>query len=139
MEKKKRKYYVIENQIMELPVLAEKIEKLAGRWELPPPLIMHINLVLEEALSNIIFYGFHDKEKHEIKISISLIPKLLTIRIRDNGIPFNPSLQQKPDITLSSEERPIGGLGIFLITKIMDAVNYSRKKDLNILTLNKNI
>jgi serine/threonine-protein kinase RsbW len=139
MEKKKRKYYVIENQIMELPVLAEKIEKLAGKWKLPEQLILHINLVLEEALSNIIFYGFHDKEKHEIKISISLIPRLLTIRIKDNGIPFNPSLHQHPDITLSSEDRPVGGLGIFLISKIMDAVNYSRQKDMNILTLNKNI
>jgi serine/threonine-protein kinase RsbW len=139
MEKKKRKYYVIENQIMELPVLAEKIEKLADRWQLPDPLIMHINLVLEEALSNIIYYGFHDKAKHEIKISISFIPRLLTIRIKDNGIPFDPSLHKEPDITLSSEERPVGGLGIFLISRIMDAVNYSRQKDLNILILNKNL
>jgi serine/threonine-protein kinase RsbW len=137
MDKKKRKYFVIENQIMELPVLAEKIEKIAGKWELPVSLVMPVNLVLEEALSNIIFYGFQDKEKHKIKISVSFIPGTLTIRIRDNGIPFNPSLQKQPDITLSSDERPVGGLGIFLISKIMDNVLYTRRKDLNILTLNK--
>ena len=139
MDKKKRKYFVIENQIMELPVLADKIEKLAEKWKIPDQLIMPLNLVLEEALSNIIFYAFHDKMKHEIKISISHLPgMLLTIKISDDGIPFNPSMQQQPDLTLPLEERPIGGLGIFLISKIMDSVHYSRRKDLNILTMNKN-
>jgi serine/threonine-protein kinase RsbW len=139
MENKITKHFVIENQIGELPLLAEKIEKLAEEWKLEMPLTMNINLVLEEALSNIIFYAFKDDGKHEIRISISIRNKELTIKISDCGIPFNPTSQQKPDITLPAGERPIGGLGIFLITQLVDTIHYSRQKNLNLLTLTKNI
>ena len=135
----KIKHFVINNQIEELSFLAEKIEELAEEWKLPMALAMNINLVIEEAVSNIIFYAFTDKEKHEIKISISLNINILIIKITDYGIPFNPILQQEPDITLPLEERPVGGLGIFLITQIMDEVSYVRQKNQNILTLNKSI
>lgn len=135
----KIKHFVIENQIGELSSLAGKIDELAGKWELSQALAMNINLVLEEALSNIIFYAFTDKNKHEIKISVSLNNNQLTIKITDNGIPFNPLLQQQPDITLAVEERPVGGLGIFLISQIMDKMHYTRQKNQNILTLNKSI
>jgi len=135
----KIKHFVIENQIEELTSLAEKIEALAEKWELPPALAMNISLVIEEALSNIIFYAFTDNDKHEIRISVSLNNNRFTIKITDDGIPFNPLLQQLPDINLPAEERPVGGLGIFLISQIMDEMNYSRQKNQNIITLNKNI
>jgi len=130
---------VITNNVDELPILAGRIEELAEKWELSIPLTMNLNLVLEEAVSNVIFYAFKDKEKHEINISISLEENNLTIEISDEGIPFDPTLRNKPDLSLPAEERPIGGLGIFLITKIMDSVNYKRLNNKNILTLIKNI
>jgi serine/threonine-protein kinase RsbW len=132
------RHFVIEHQVGELPSLARKIEELAEKWELPHALAMNINLVIEEALTNIIFYAFTDIDKHEIKISVSFNNnKRLTIKITDNGIPFNPLAQQQPDITLPVEERPVGGLGIFLISQIMDRMHYSRQNNQNILTLNK--
>ena len=133
------KHFVIQNQIEQLSSLAEKIEELAEKWELSQALAMNINLVIEEALSNIIFYAFTDTGIHEIRISVSLTNKRFTIKITDDGIPFNPLLQQLPDINLPAEERPVGGLGIFLISQIMDEMNYSRQKNQNILTLNKSI
>lgn len=139
MGNNKIKRFVIGNQIGELSSLAGKIDDLAEEWELPQALAMNINLVIEEAVSNIIFYAFNDKDKHEIRITISLENSRLTIKITDDGIPFNPLKQQQPDITLSAEERPIGGLGIFLISQIMDNMHYSRQKNQNILTLNKSI
>ena len=135
----KNKHFVIQNQIEQLSFLAVKIEELAEKWELSHALAMNINLVIEEALSNIIFYAFTDKGLHEIRISVSLTNKRFTIKITDDGIPFNPLLQQLPDINLPAEERPVGGLGIFLISQIMDQMNYSRQKNQNILTLNKSI
>lgn len=135
----KNKQFVIENQIGELTSLAGRIEELANEWKISPALVMNINLVIEEAVSNIIFYAFNDSEKHDIGISITLNKKMLTIMITDDGIPFNPLEQQQPDITLSAEERPVGGLGIFLISQIMDKMHYSREGDMNILTLNKSI
>ena len=139
MGNNKIKRFVIKNQIGELSSLAEKIDELAEEWELSPALAMNINLVIEEAVSNIIFYAFTNNGKHEIGISVSLNNSQLTIKITDNGIPFNPLSQQQPDITLPAEERPVGGLGIFLISQIMDNMHYIRQKNQNILTLIKSI
>ena len=139
MEINKEALFIIENRIEELAVLFENIEQTAEIWELPVPLMMNINLVLEEAVSNVIFYAFEDELKHEIKIRISLKDNLLTIEITDDGKPFDPTSLKQPDISLEAEDRPIGGLGIFLISKIMNEVHYARKNELNILTLYKTI
>ena len=56
-----------------------------------------------------------------------------------SGIPFDPTQQEEPDITLSAEERPIGGLGILLVRELMDSINYERINGENILTLTKKI
>jgi anti-sigma regulatory factor (Ser/Thr protein kinase) len=139
MGNRKIKHFVIENQVEELTTLADKIAALAEKWQLPQALALNINLAIEEALTNIIFYAFPDNNKHEIKVSVRLSDNMLTIKITDKGIPFNPLSQQQPDITLSAEERPVGGLGIFLITQMMDKMHYTRHKNQNILTLNKSI
>nr|MBD3621776.1 ATP-binding protein [Sunxiuqinia sp.] len=139
MGNKKTKYFVIENQVGELASLAREIDKLAHEWELSEALAMNINLVIEEALSNIMFYAFADDARHEINLSISVKDNRLTIKITDDGIPFDPLSHKQPDVTLPAEERPVGGLGIFLMSQIMDEMHYDRNKNENILTLNKNI
>jgi anti-sigma regulatory factor (Ser/Thr protein kinase) len=131
--------FIIENRIEELSALAQKIEQLGEKWDLLSPVTMKINLVLEEALSNIIYYAFEDNEIHKIEILLKNQDNMLTIEIIDDGIPFDPLSHEQPDITLQAEERPVGGLGIFLISKIMDTVQYSRINNFNILTLKKNI
>ncbi|WP_339735988.1 ATP-binding protein [uncultured Sunxiuqinia sp.] len=139
MGNRKTKYFVIENQVGELASLAREIDKLAHEWELSEALAMNINLVIEEALSNIMFYAFADDARHEINLSISVKDNRLTIKITDDGIPFDPLSHKQPDVTLPAEERPVGGLGIFLMSQIMDEMHYDRNKNENILTLNKNI
>lgn len=139
MGNRKIKHFIIENKIGELTDMAENMMELAKQWKLPQAITVNINLAIEEALSNIIFYAFPDKGIHEIKVSVMLNNDILRIKITDDGIPFNPLSQQQPDITLSAEERPVGGLGIFLISQIMDKMHYTRHKDQNILTLNKSI
>ena len=139
MGNRKVKHFVIENQIEELTTMAEKIKELAEIWELPHTLALNINLVIEEALTNIIFYAFPDKDIHQIKVSVTLSKNLLTVLIIDDGMPFNPLSQQQPDITLPAEKRPVGGLGIFLISQIMDTMHYTRQKNHNILKLYKSI
>lgn len=139
MGNRKSKHFVIENQIGELTAMAEKIKQLAREWELPQALAVNIDLVIEEALSNIIFYAFTDNTKHQIHVSISLNQQMLTIKITDDGIAFNPLSEKQPDISLPAEQRPVGGLGIFLISQIMDKMHYTRYKNQNVLTLNKSI
>ncbi|MBN1925105.1 MAG: ATP-binding protein [Prolixibacteraceae bacterium] len=131
--------FSILNSIDELPVLAGKIEELGEKWDLPMPLTMNLNLVLEEAISNIVFYAFHDKGKHPIHIAVQNESHEIEIVIEDSGRPFDPTSKEKPDINLPAEDRPIGGLGIFLISKIMDKVEYKRENDKNILILKKKI
>ena len=63
----------------------------------------------------------------------------LVFTITDSGVPFDPTQQEDPDMTQSAEERPIGGLGIFLVRQIMDDIRYERKDDKNILTLTKKL
>ena len=133
------KNFIINNKVEEITKLAEQLEELAEIWELPMPLTMKINLVLEEALSNIIFYGYKDQEKHVINISISLLDDQLKMIIEDDGIAFDPTKSEQPDINLPADERPIGGLGIFLVSKIMDEVIYNRFEEKNTLTLLKKI
>jgi anti-sigma regulatory factor (Ser/Thr protein kinase) len=130
---------VIVNKVEELPVLSERMEEIGEKWNWPIHFTMNINLVLEEAVSNIIFYAFSDKESHNIDISVKMVNAKVTIEIEDEGIPFDPTLRKKPDITLPVQERPIGGLGIFLILKMMDTVRYKRENNKNILTLIKKV
>jgi serine/threonine-protein kinase RsbW len=129
----------ITNKVEELQVLAERIEQLGDKWDLPMPLTMNLNLVLEEAVSNVIFYAFPDGGTHNIEILVSNDGNELTLKIVDDGIPFDPTSVQQPDVNLPVEERSIGGLGIFLISKIMDHVSYCREQEKNILTATKRL
>jgi anti-sigma regulatory factor (Ser/Thr protein kinase) len=134
-----QKHFNIKNNIDQLPILAEKLEKLGEDWQLDMPVVTNLNLVLEEAISNIIFYAYDDNDEHEISINAEKNKQSITLTISDDGKPFDPTKKEKPDVSLSAEKRQIGGLGIFLIQKIMDSVEYKRENKKNILTLSKTI
>jgi anti-sigma regulatory factor (Ser/Thr protein kinase) len=133
------KHINIKNNINQLPLLAEEIEKLGEEWQLSIAITTNLNLVLEEAISNIVFYAYNDEDEHEINIVFEKNENKIAITITDDGKPFDPTKKETPDISLSAEDRQIGGLGIFLIHKIMDEVAYKREKNKNILTLAKTI
>ena len=140
MEKESRgKVLQVNNQLEEILRTADFVEALGEEWDLPMPLVLSLNLVLEEALTNVILYGFDDQEPHTIEITFTLTGDDLSISIIDDGHEYDPTLKADPDITLPADERPIGGLGIFLIKKIMDTVEYQRKENRNYLNLTKNI
>ena len=101
--------------------------------------IFEANLALDELFTNIISYGFDDKNEHTIRITISLQNDELVFNIEDDGMPFNPTEAETPDLECTIEECRIGGLGIHLAKNLMDEVCYQRCKDKNILTLKKNI
>jgi len=129
----------VENRIGELAAIETFLEELGDEWDLNPSLVLSLNLVLEEAFTNIVNYGFDDSDIHIVEIGFSLDTGILTIEIRDDGHKWDPTLKAAPDITLSAEERPIGGLGIFLIRKIMDTVEYKRFQNKNVLILKKKV
>ena len=135
MEKK----LILQNEVAEISKLAIFIDELGEEFGLSPDLVFNLNLVLEEAVSNVILYAY-PKEEHQ---TISLIAKKkenqLIFVLTDSGKEFDPTQAPDADITLSAEDRPIGGLGIFLIRQIMNTVEYQRIDGKNVLTLGKEL
>ena len=135
MEKK----LILQNEVAEISKLAIFIEELGEEFGLSPELVFNLNLVLEEAVSNVILYAY-PKEEHQ---TISLIARKkdnqLNFVLTDSGKEFDPTQAPDADITLSAEDRPIGGLGIFLIRQIMNTVEYQRIEGKNVLTLGKEL
>jgi len=123
----------------ELDTLCQKLEKAGGSLSLPNKCIFEINLVLDELFSNIISYGFKDDLEHLVKIQIMRENGTLTLRVEDDGIPFNPLKTKEIELPCDIEDCNIGGLGLHLVKKLMDQVCYEKKKKKNKLTLRKTI
>ncbi len=133
------KHLVIQNEISEIGRLVGFVEEVGEALSLPPVTVMNLNLVLEEAVSNIILYAFPKKMGQEITIEAQKSDDMLVFTITDQGVEFDPTKAPEADVTLSAEERPVGGLGIFLIKKIMNEVEYQRVDGTNVFTLKKKI
>jgi serine/threonine-protein kinase RsbW len=131
--------FKLKSNLSELDVLCQNLEKFGKSIGLSKKSIFEANLALDELFTNIISYGFDDKNEHTIKITISLQNEDLIFNIEDDGIPFNPTNVETPDLECTIEECRIGGLGIHLAKNLMDEVCYQRCNDKNILTLKKNI
>ena len=130
---------LIRNDIKELFRISDFLEILWDDWKLPPKLMYSINLVLEEAISNIIFYAFDDELVHLIGLEFRMEEDQLSMKLIDGGKPFNPTIKEDPDTSLSVEDRPIGGLGIYLIKQLMDKIYYQRVNEKNQFTMIKTI
>ena len=127
------------NDIAEISRLAGFIDEVAEKFSLPMDMVFSLNLVLEEAVTNVIMYAY-PKEEHEfIYLSADIQDGSLVFVLTDSGKEFDPTLMPDADITLSAEDRQIGGLGIFLIRQIMNEVKYERIDNKNVLTLEKKL
>lgn len=133
------KTLVIENKVEQLSMLAGFVEEMCEELGLGAEMVFNLNLALEEAMTNIIMYAYPQDETHTIKLTAEKEGDKLSMLLEDSGIAFDPTEAPEADVTLSAEERPIGGLGIFLIRQIMDEVSYQRVDGKNMLTMVKNI
>jgi len=99
-----------------------------------------IRLSIEEAVENVVRYAYEDGCGWlEAGTEMNDKDLMLTIILKDAGIPFNPLAQGEPDLTSSAEERKIGGLGIFLCKQMMDSVEYNYSDGCNVLTMKKKV
>ncbi len=99
---------------------------------------MQIDIAIDEILSNIAHYAYTEKcGEATVRVELSENPKSAVLTFIDRGIPYDPLAQAEPDTTLSADERKIGGLGIFMVKKIMDEVTYEYKDGTNILKIRK--
>jgi anti-sigma regulatory factor (Ser/Thr protein kinase) len=129
----------LKSKLSELDNLCQQVERFGKSNGLSSKCIFEANLALDELFTNIISYGFNDNKEHIIDITIALKNDTLVFNIEDDGIPFNPTEADNPDMECTIEECKIGGLGIYLAKNLMDEVCYQRCNEKNILTLKKNI
>ena len=101
---------------------------------------MQIDIAIDELFGNIAHYAYTPEVGNAtVRVEVSDEPLAVIITFIDNGIPYDPLAKDDPDITLSAEEREIGGLGIYMVKKSMDEITYEYKDGQNILTIKKNI
>ena len=132
-------HLTLHNDIEEIPLLADFVDEVCEEAGTDVSLAMSINLALEEAVTNSMLYGYPEGSVGLVEIEGGVDGSTLTFVISDSGVAFDPTQQAEADVTLGVEERPIGGLGIYLVREIMDEVRYERVGDRNVLTLSKQL
>ncbi len=133
------RHLILHNDIQQIPQLADFVETIAESTGIDQSMAMSLNLALEEAVSNVIMYAYPAGADGLVDIEAIIRQGQLDLIVSDSGDPFDPTKAPEADITLSAEERPIGGLGIHMVRTIMDTVNYERSEGKNILTMTKKI
>ncbi len=111
---------VLEN----VPVATECVAAIARAAGLEDHLLYQIQLAVDEACANVVEHAYHDLEAGDMELVCSLGDGSFTIRVRDWGHGFDPSGVAVPDIEAPLEERTLGGLGLFLVRRMMDSVQF---------------
>lgn len=130
-----------------LPATIENIETVIdfvnGQLEeikCPLKAQMQIDIAIDELFSNIAHYAYNPETgPATVRVEVTEEPIAVVITFIDRGVPYDPLKKEDPDITLSAEERAIGGLGIFMVKKTMDEISYEYKDGKNILRIKKNM
>jgi len=133
------RHLVLKNDIQEISRLAQFLDTLAAEKGLDHSLTMSLNLALEEAVTNVILYAYPKGVTGLIELDAFLEKDTLRFVLSDRGVAFDPTAAPEADTTLSVEDRPIGGLGIYLVRKTMDQVTYRNEDGKNILSMIKKI
>lgn len=130
---------ILPNNIESLPQLTAFVEETCGLVGCDDTCANQINLAVEEAVVNVMNYAYPEGKQGDVEIEAQTDGDVIRFVITDSGTPFDPTRCEDVDVTLSAEDRPIGGLGIHLVRTMMDSVHYDRVGDKNILTLCKNL
>lgn len=116
-----------------LPDLMAFVDDFAQRAGLPPKLGLQVQLAVEEAVVNICDYAY--EPPGEVDIRLEQDGDRLTLELRDQGVPFDPLAADASDRHSALDDRKLGGLGIFLMGKVVDEVHYRREDGVNVLTM----
>ncbi|SDB05426.1 ATP-binding protein [Eubacterium oxidoreducens] len=134
------KEITVDANIETVAVVTEFVNQELEEVDCPPKLRMQIDVVIDEIFSNIAQYAYDGKTgKASVCVEFEDGNEVMVLTFKDSGKPYNPLENKEPDVTLSAEERPIGGLGIFMVKKMMDAVQYEYKECKNILQVKKRL
>ena len=137
-EAEKTEELVVTSQLPNLPTVNKFIMESLDSMNVSRIITNRLIVVIEEIFANIASYAYGDSEGTiTVKKVVLHDPPTLKISFIDEGVPFNPLEQQDPDITLSAEDREIGGLGVYLYKHILDSIDYEYSDNKNVLTVTK--
>ena len=123
-----------------IEVVTEFVNEQLEAFDCPMKAQIQIDIAIDELFGNIAHYAYNP-EVGDATVRVEVIedPLAVVITFIDKGVPYDPLAKEDPDITLSAEERQIGGLGIYMVKKSMDDIAYEYKNGQNILRIRKNI
>ena len=130
-------HLTLHNSVDQISLLPAFVEEAVKSSTLDVNVTDSLNLALEEAVTNVIFYAYPEGSVGEISVDAAVTENALTFTITDSGKPFDPTARKEVDIHAGVEDRPVGGLGIHHVRQIMDEVWYERRSDKNVLILTK--
>ena len=130
----------IEATVENLPQVMAFLEQQLEEADCPLKAQMQLTVAAEEIFVNIAHYAYAPGTgEATVRLEITDDPAAASVTFMDGGIPFNPLAKPDPDVSLSAEERGIGGLGIYMVKKSMDDVRYAYRDGQNVLTLVKGL
>ena len=139
-EEKPVKELTVEATLDNIPEVTAFVDARLEELDCPMKVQMQIDIAIDELFSNIARYAYKGKSGNAtVRLETEKSPAGIKITFIDSGVPYNPLEQEDPDITLSAEDRPIGGLGIFVVKKTMDDMSYEYRNGKNILCIKKRI
>ncbi len=134
------KELTIDATIENVRAVTEFVDAQLEAMDCPIKAQMQIDIAIDELFSNIAYYAYNpDVGPATVRVEVQQDPLAVVISFIDHGIPYDPLAKEDPNTTLSAEERDIGGLGIYMVKKTMDAVVYEYKNGQNILTIKKHL
>ena len=129
----------ITNQRDQIDTVRKFFDDYSKENKLTEKTVHDIQMALDELLTNIVNYGYEDTDEHQIDIHFGVNDDAVKVEIVDDSKPYNILEKDNPDISLSIEDKPIGGLGIFLIKKLMSNVDYYTEEGKNHLVMIKEL
>lgn len=127
---------VVENIDPVISFVNRELEKLGCQSKVR----RQIDIAIDELFGNIAHYAYNPKVGHAtVRVEVCEHPLMVEITFIDNGMAYDPLARKDPDVTLSAEDREIGGLGIYMVKKSMDAVTYEYRDGKNILKIKKSV
>jgi sigma-B regulation protein RsbU (phosphoserine phosphatase) len=127
----------IVNKVSEISKLNAFVKSATAALNMEEGLAHQIKLAVEEAVTNVIDYAYPNGTEGNIDITIEADESRIRFILSDSGAEFDPTGVSKADTTLTVDERPIGGLGVFLVRNLMDSINYERSEGKNVLRIEK--
>ena len=134
------KELTVEAKTTNIEAVTDFVNEQLEALDCPMKAQMQIDIAIDELFGNIAHYAYNSEiGKATVRVEVIEDPLAVVITFIDNGVPYDPIAKADPDITLSAEEREIGGLGIYMVKKSMDDITYEYKDGQNILAIKKNL